>query len=147
MKPIILASLLIIGGFFQSAIAADLTSPIGTWTTIDDDTGNAKSVVKLWVEGNELKGQIIELLDPTKKGDLCVECSGANKDQPIEGMVFVWGLTAKGEGWDGGNILDPKNGKVYKAKLKLINDGANLEVRGFIGFALLGRTQVWNRMD
>ena len=147
MKHIILAALVMLGGFFQFAIASEGHSPVGTWTTVDDETGEKKSIVKMWIDGKELMGQIVELLDPAKKGNLCTECKGANKNQPIEGMIFVWGLTEDGDEWNGGKILDPKNGKEYKAKLSVISGGDQLEVRGFIGFALLGRTQTWTRME
>ena len=62
-------------------------------------------------------------------------------------MTFVWGLTQKGDSWKGGTILDPNNGKEYKAKITLGDDGQTLEVRGYVGVAALGRTQVWQRND
>jgi uncharacterized protein (DUF2147 family) len=60
-------------------------------------------------------------------------------------MVIMTGVTQDGDRWDGGRILDPKNGKTYKVSLKVINGGQNLEVHGYIGFSLLGRTQTWER--
>lgn len=144
MKHLITITIIFFAGIFQVALATE-TSPEGQWTTIDDDTGEAKSIINLWLEGSELKGQITHILDEAKKKDLCVECSGSRKDKPIEGMIFVWGLEEDDGMWTGGKILDPNNGKEYKANLTVINDGANLEVRGYIGFALLGRTQVWNK--
>jgi len=72
---------------------------------------------------------------------VCGKCDGANKDKPVVGMNILWGLKKDGDAWEGGKILDPKTGKVYSAKLKLAGD--KLEVRGFLGMALLGRTQTW----
>jgi uncharacterized protein (DUF2147 family) len=128
-----------------SAFSADMTSAVGNWVTIDDETGKAKSVVKITQVGNELRGSIVKLMDPKKKNAVCDECKGTNKDKPIKGMIMMWGLKPAGAAWAGGRILDPSNGKIYKAKMNLIDGGKKLNVRGFIGFALLGRTQTWNR--
>ncbi len=127
------------------AFSADMTSAVGNWVTIDDETGKAKSVVKITQVGNELRGSIVKLMDPTKQNAVCDECKGANKGKPIKGMIMMWGLKPAGAGWAGGRILDPSNGKIYKAKMSLVDGGKKLNIRGFIGFALLGRTQTWNR--
>jgi len=121
-------------------------SPVGQWQTFDDETGAAKSQVTLWLKNGELLGRIDTLLNPEEPNPICDECKGARKNQRIEGMTFVWGLTENGTQWDGGIILDPSNGKEYKARLRLTDQGERLEVRGFIGFALLGRTQTWQRL-
>ena len=129
----------------SATFAADMTSAVGNWVTIDDETGKAKSVVKITQVGNELRGSIVKLMDPTKQNAVCDECKGANKGKPIKGMIMMWGLKPAGAAWAGGRILDPSNGKIYKAKMSLVDGGKKLNVRGFIGFALLGRTQTWNR--
>ena len=129
------------------ASAADMSSPVGKWQTIDDETNEAKSIVRIYLDGNELKGDIVELLAPEDAGKTCTKCKGSRADKPIAGMNFIWGLSQDDEEWNGGKILDPGNGKEYKAKLTVTNGGKNLEVRGFIGFSLLGRTQVWNRVE
>ena len=128
-----------------SAFAADMTSAVGNWVTIDDKTGKAKSVVKITQVGDELRGSIVKLMDPKKQNAVCDECKGTNKGKPIKGMIIMWGLKPVGDGWAGGRILDPSNGKIYKAKMSLAEGGKKLNVRGFIGFSLLGRTQTWNR--
>ena len=76
---------------------------------------------------------------------VCEACSGELKDKPVQGMQILQGLKADGDWYEGGTILDPNNGKVYKAKLRVVDGGAKLEVRGFIGISLLGRTQTWLR--
>ncbi|GAB3039496.1 hypothetical protein GCM10027285_24790 [Oleiagrimonas citrea] len=123
-------------------------SPVGTWKTIDDDTGQAKAIVQLTEHNGVLEGKILQVL---KSDDgphpLCKKCDGKRHNQPIEGMTFVWGLTRDGDEWDGGRILDPKTGKIYKAKMELVDGGQKLKVRGYIGFSLLGRTQIWLRHD
>ncbi|WP_132699249.1 DUF2147 domain-containing protein [Reinekea marinisedimentorum] len=126
---------------------ADNSSPEGTWRTIDDETGEPKSLVSVWIENGELKGRIEKLLNPSEPNPTCEECKGERKDQPIEGMTFLWGLSQKGDSWKGGTILDPANGKEYKAKVTLTEDGTLLDVRGYIGLAAIGRTQTWQRVE
>jgi len=60
-------------------------------------------------------------------------------------MTILWNLRRQGDTWEGGEILDPENGSVYRCKLHPVSDGSKLEVRGFIGISLLGRTQTWMR--
>ncbi|SME96167.1 DUF2147 domain-containing protein [Pseudogulbenkiania subflava] len=137
-----LALLALAGGMLaQSALAQ---SAAGTWKTIDDETKQAKALVQI-SEGadGQLSGKIIKLFN--KPDAVCEKCDGANKGKPVNGLTIVWGLKKDGEAWNGGEILDPKSGKVYSAKMKLVDGGNRLEVRGFLGVSLLGRTQVWER--
>jgi uncharacterized protein (DUF2147 family) len=130
-----------------AAFAANDT-PVGTWKTIDDATGQAKAIVQITESDGALQGKVLTVL---KSDDgphpVCSKCKGARKDQPVEGMTILWGLTRDGDSWSGGKILDPHTGKVYKAKMTLTDGGMKLQVRGYIGFALLGRTQVWQRQQ
>lgn len=128
----------------QVSFAFDLVE--GTWKTIDEETGAAKSIVKVWIDNDELKGKIVELIDPDEPNPLCGKCEGAKKDQAIIGMEFIGGLQKNGKGWDDGYILDPATGKVYSAKITANEDGSKLNVRGYIGFAFAGRTQIWERV-
>ena len=94
------------------------------------------------------EGKVEKLLNRQPDDDpdnLCRKCEGARKDQPIVGMTILWGLKKDGDQYSGGEILDPKNGKIYRAKMKLVDNGAKLEVRGFIGVSLFGRSQTWVR--
>ena len=141
--PFALAAALVLSA---DALAADAVSPVGVWTTIDDATHKPKSVVEISEQNGELTGKVKEVLQSDQgPNPICKECDGERKNQPITGMKFVWGMKKDGDTWSGGKILDPKNGKVYGCKMHLIEDGKKLEVRGFIGFSLLGRTQVWER--
>ena len=130
-----------------SIAQAQPANPVGLWKTIDDASGEPKALVRIALDGGMLTGTIEKLFrkpgeDPNPK---CDKCEGARKDQPITGMQILSGLKPDGDEWAGGEILDPNNGKVYKAKARLADDGKKLEVRGFIGISLLGRTQVWQR--
>lgn len=134
--------LLLIAG---SAFAATDT-PVGTWKTIDDKTHQPKSIVEITDNNGELQAKVVKVLNSDEgPNPICKECDGARKNQPIEGMTIMWGVTKDDDVWDGGKILDPKNGKQYKVKLTLTDGGQKLDVHGYIGFALLGRSQVWER--
>lgn len=134
--------LLLIAG---SAFAATDT-PVGTWKTIDDKTHQPKSIVEITDNNGELQAKVVKVLNSDEgPNPICKECDGARKNQPIEGMTIMWGVTKDDDVWDGGKILDPKNGKEYKVKLTLMDGGKKLDVHGYIGFALLGRSQVWER--
>jgi uncharacterized protein (DUF2147 family) len=125
--------------------ATDANSPVGVWKTIDDETGKAKSLVEISESGGQLHGRIIKLFNPSKPNPTCEKCEGDKKDQPITGMEILWGLKKRGDEWAGGQVLDPQKGKVYNAKLALAENGSKLNLRGYIGFSMLGRTQTWLR--
>jgi uncharacterized protein (DUF2147 family) len=120
-------------------------SPVGLWKTVDDVTGKARSIVAIWDDKGKLGGRIQKLINPIKNDPRCDECSGALKGKPMLGMQILWGLQKDRDGWSGGSILDPESGKTYKCLLSLEDGGRKLKVRGFIGLALLGRTQYWFR--
>ena len=123
-------------------------TPVGTWKTIDDQTGKAKSIVQITEENGELQGKVLKVLQSEEgPNPVCRECDGERKNQPIEGMTIMWGVSRDGDVWDGGKILDPKDGKTYKVKLRMLDGGQKLDVHGYIGFALLGRSQVWERQE
>lgn len=121
--------------------------PDGYWKTIDDNTGKPMGVVFLETKGDTLEGRIvsrIESADGNAK-NICSKCTGERKNQNILGMTFLWGMKDAGGIWRGGEILDPDTGDIYDAKLKVIDGGNKLEVRGFMGISLLGRSQIWER--
>lgn len=119
-------------------------SVVGTWVSIDDETEVEKSEIILYIEDGKLFGRIERLLLPEDQGKLCVSCKGKEKDQPIEGLVILKGLEQDGDRWTDGDILDPANGKLYDCSISLASPNT-LNVRGFLGFSFLGRTQVWKR--
>lgn len=130
------------------AFAADSTTPVGFWKTIDDTSHQPRSIVKIWEENGQLSGKIVKIFykEGESEKDLCTKCEGEDKDKPILGLTILHNLQEKTPTlWDRGTILDPETGKVYRAKLTLKNDGKTLDVRGFIGISLIGRTQTWER--
>jgi uncharacterized protein (DUF2147 family) len=131
-----------------AAYAAEL-SPVGLWRTIDDQTGKPRGLVRITQTGSEYRGRV-EKSFPKPGEDAnprCEKCSGARQNQPVIGMTILWGLTQRGDEYEGGEILDPENGKVYRARIKLEDGGKKLDVRGFIGISLFGRSQTWVREE
>jgi len=122
------------------------TTPVGLWRTVDDATGKPKALVRIVDTDGILSGQIVQLFEPDPKWDgRCDRCRDHRKDQPVLGMTILTNLRKDGDGYKGGEILDPENGNVYRCVVRLTDGGDKLEVRGFIGIALFGRTQIWMR--
>jgi uncharacterized protein (DUF2147 family) len=121
---------------------------VGPWKTIDDKTNRPKSIIQIDLVDNQLQGKVIKLFreageDPTP---VCEACKDHRKDKPVLGMTILSGLKKSSPTvWEGGEILDPGNGSVYKVKLALAPDGKSLSVRGYLGIPVLGRTQTWVR--
>ena len=132
-----------------SAAHANDATPVGLWRTIDDKTGKEKSLVRITEVNGELRGTIEKLIrEPNEDPNpMCDKCSGDKKLKPVLGMMILNGLKRDGKEWTGGEILDPNNGKTYKCKMSVDESGKKLNVRGFIGVSLLGRTQVWLREE
>ncbi len=128
-------------------VAAMERTPLGTWKTIDDNSHQVKALVEIVEHDGALTGRVTQLF--RKSGEdqnpKCADCAGDKHDQPILGMQILWNLRRDGDEWVGGEILDPDEGKIYRCKMHVSDDGQKLEVRGYIGFSLLGRTQVWER--
>jgi uncharacterized protein (DUF2147 family) len=120
-------------------------TPVGVWKTVDDKTGQYKSLVRITDTGGVITGRIEKLLHPSHPNPLCDKCRDERHGKPITGLMIVEGLRQDGEVWDGGKILDPQNGKIYAVRLKPVDGGSKLEVRGYIGPFF--RTQTWVRVE
>ena len=122
-------------------------TPVGTWHTVDEKTGEIKSQIVVSEAGGVVSGKIDKLLRKDAKQDaVCDECSDDRKGKPIVGLEIIRGAK-KADGkdvWEDGKILDPENGKNYTLRLTPIEGGKKLEVRGSIG--PFGRTQTWVRV-
>jgi uncharacterized protein (DUF2147 family) len=128
-----------LAGLAVSAVA--MADPAGTWRTIDDQTGQPKSIVVITNNGGEYKARIQKVLS----GDVCDVCEGRFKGKNLAGETIMWGVRSEGGNvYSGGTILDPKTNKHYK--VKITDNGGTLTVRGYIGVSLLGRNQTWQRM-
>jgi uncharacterized protein (DUF2147 family) len=128
---------------------ADDASPVGLWKNIDDVSGKPKALIRITETNGALQGRIEKLFRPEgqDQNPKCVKCEGANKDQPVIGMLFMSGHKKDGDEYAGGEIIDPDNGKVYKSKVTLTDGGKKLNVRGYIGVPMFGRSQVWLRQE
>lgn len=149
-RPLIARLALIALASLPGLALAAPPSPVGLWKSIDDKTGKERSLVRIAESGGALVGRIEKRLDPSAKPDAtCGKCSDDRKDKPMDGLEIIRAVQPAGADgvWEGGNILDPEDGKVYKLKLTPVEGGQKLEVRGFIGFSLLGRTQTWLRVE
>jgi uncharacterized protein (DUF2147 family) len=125
---------------------AQAASPVGLWKTIDDDGKTEKSLVRVTESGGTLTGRIEKLLDPSVKPDaVCDECTDDRKGKPLVGLTILRNLKPGDEWWEGGDVTDPKNGKTYKAKVRVVEGGQKLQMRGYIG--PFYRTQTWVRVE
>jgi uncharacterized protein (DUF2147 family) len=120
-------------------------SPIGLWRTIDDSTGQEKSLMRITESGGVVSGKVEKLLHPSRPNPTCEKCRDERHDKPIVGLVIIQGVKQHGDVWDGGQILDPDNGKVYTLRLKPLEGGKELQVRGYIGPFF--RSQTWVRVE
>jgi len=119
-------------------------SPVGRWTTIDEKTGQARSQVEVYEQGGKYFGKIVSIPQPNdSQGNpkTCDKCTGADKDKPIVGLVILRNLAPQGDHYKDGTVLDPDDGKIYKAEI-WVEDG-KLKVRGYMG--MFYRTQTWSK--
>lgn len=144
-----LAAILLLGFATHATAQASNTSPVGVWQTFDDDTHAPKALIQIADHAGVLTGHIVKLY--TAPGEdanpRCTLCEGARRDQPVLGMTILWNFSRDGDHWDDGEILDPESGSVYRATLRVRDSGATLDMHGYIGIPLLGRSQEWKRQS
>ena len=133
-----------------SGLAAAQMTPVGSWHSFDEKTGELKSLVVISDSGGVLNGRIEKLL--RKEADqaaVCKDCTDDRKDKPLLGLELIRNARqVEGKDvWEGGTIVNPEGGTIYKLRMTPIEGGQKLEVRGFVGFALLGKTQTWVRVQ
>lgn len=134
----------------NAAFAGEINSPVGYWQTIDDVSGQPKAIIHVMENANhQIVGQIMKVYPAPGQHDLCIACVGENHNKPILGMVVMSGLKQSHHNgaWTNGEILDPKNGKTYHCNIQVSNNGLSMNVRGYIGMPLFGRTQTWLRVN
>lgn len=136
---------------YATSLADD--TPIGFWKTIDDTTGKPKAIVQIWQASDKnLYGKVLKVFrhEETQQSEFCTACQGEKHNQRIIGLVILEKLKQNKDNkklWGDGKILDPKNGKTYHSNLQLADNGDKLNVRGYIGVPLFGRTQTWLRVN
>lgn len=125
-------------------------SAVGLWEQVDDKTGAAESWFSIAEKDGIYTGTIVRMFqkpgEPPPEAWRCTKCEGAEKDAPVLGLALIKGMKRKGLKYEDGTIMDPRDGTVYRALMELSLDGKKLEVRGFYGISLIGRSQMWNRL-
>jgi uncharacterized protein (DUF2147 family) len=120
---------------------------VGLWETISDETGKPEGYIRIRLVGDELRGVIERGLPTDDPNDVCTKCPGDRKGQRMIGLTIITGLHRKDDEWTGGEILDPNKGWTYRCRLRAVEGGRKLLVRGYLGISLLGRTQTWLRAE
>ncbi|MET4231564.1 DUF2147 domain-containing protein [Bradyrhizobium sp. 482_C4_N1_1] len=142
-------ALTLAAALMSSGAWAENTSPVGLWRNIDDVSGKPRALIRVTESNGIVQGKI-EKVFPAPSEDRnpkCEKCEGALKDAPVIGLIILSGLKKDGDEYSGGKILDPDNGKVYSSKIQLTDGGQRLNVRGFVGVSMLGRSQIWVRQE
>ncbi len=146
MRPAARVLLLLLGLALPPAAGAQAT-PAGLWQT-SDDRGRPDGLVRIVERDGGLDATVEAVFSPPAPSaqPLCELCTGELRNRPVVGLRIATGLKRDGDGWSG-ELLDPDDGKVYRCTLRLVEDGRRLEVRGYVGLPLFGRTQVWSRRN
>lgn len=134
-----------------SALAAAAKPPTaaGLWEKVGE-SGRPEGWFRIIECGDAYVGRIVKMF-PKKQGEnppdwRCTQCRGDQKNAPVLGLVFIKGLRRNGLTYQGGSILDPRDGSTYNAVLELSPDGKEVTVRGYLGIPLLGQSEVWHRL-
>ena len=151
MKKLLINSLSALFIFFMGTSFAPISDNpdalVGVWKT-----GEGNAMVRIYKNGEKYQGKVVWLKEPIdpetgKPKQDKNHPDEINRTRPVLGMVNIWGFSYKENNlWDDGNIYDPKNGSTYSCTIKMINPNT-LEVRGYIGVSIIGRTDNWTRQQ
>lgn len=146
-RPILVGAILIVAAAAFPVCAADPTAT-GLWEQVDENSGQPESWFRIEERNGVYEGKIVKIF--FKPGEdpnwVCDQCQAADKGRPVQGLTLIRGMQRNGPSYENGTIMDPRDGKVYRALMRLSPDGQKLEVRGYLGISLFGRSQVWNRL-
>jgi uncharacterized protein (DUF2147 family) len=146
-KSIIIVALVLVGATGLPVRAAEPTAA-GLWEQVDDKTGKPESWFKITERNGVYVGNLVKIFFKPGEDEnwVCDRCEGAEKGAPVLGLALIKGMRRNGNAYENGTIMDPRDGSVYRALMQLSPDGNKLEVRGYLGISLFGRSQVWNRL-
>lgn len=145
MRPRFLAALLLL--LLASGPLHAQSTPAGRWQAISDVDGKPSALIEIREVDGQFVGTIAALFSESDSTAVCDRCDGERRNQPILGLQILSGMRPEGDEWGGGSILDPESGRVYRARMRLEDGGKRLVVRGYIGFAVFGRSQTWRRVE
>jgi uncharacterized protein (DUF2147 family) len=144
------------GGLSVPAVAQHLSTTIqqptaeGLWEQIDEKTGKTESWFRIYKKGDSYEGQLVKIFpkagEDTSKDRRCEKCGGENKNAPLLGMALIKGMKRNGLAYEHGSVTDPRDGSVYRALMNLRPDNKTMEMRGYLGISLFGRSQIWKRL-
>lgn len=130
------------------AFAKKNLSPEGYWTVMSEKTNIPRAIIQLIKRHGKIEGRIIRVYEQKSDHDYCVHCPPPFRNKPIIGLKFLWDLKSDGYlFWSGGRVLQPLSGKIYRFKMTMDEAGKQLEVRGYWGISIFGKTQIWVRRN
>lgn len=145
-----IASLVFLQALAWAAPAWAQPTAAGLWEQIDEKTGKPESWFNIAEKDGVYFGVVVKMFqkpgEPPPESWRCTKCEGAEKNAQVLGMSLIKGMKRKGLKYEDGTITDPRDGSVYRALMEVSPDGKHMEVRGYLGIALLGRSQTWNRL-
>jgi uncharacterized protein (DUF2147 family) len=114
---------------------------VGLWEQVDENSGKAESWIKISERNGVYEGNIVKIFFKPGQDEnwVCSKCEGSEKGAPVLGLTLIKGMLR-------GTVRDPRDGSVYRASMKISTDRKKLEMRGYLGISLFGRSQVWNRL-
>ena len=147
LQKLIIAGVAIMVGTGVAAAQSE-PSAVGLWEQVDESTGKAESWFRITERSGAYMGNIVKIFFKPGEDEnwVCSKCEGAEKGAPVLGLALIKGMKRNGMSYEDGTIMDPRDGSIYRALMKLSPDGQKLEVRGYLGISLFGRSQVWNRL-
>lgn len=147
LKSMTIGAIISLGVGTLGAPAAELTA-VGLWEQVDENSGKPESWFKIVQRNGVYEGNIVKIFFKPGEDEnwVCSKCEGSEKGAPVLGLALIKGMRRNGLSYEEGTIMDPRDGAVYRALMKLSPDGQKLEVRGYLGISLFGRSQVWNRL-
>jgi uncharacterized protein (DUF2147 family) len=149
LKPSGVLAFTLAAALMPAGAWAENASPVGLWRNVDDVSGKPRALIRITESNGTLQGKIEKVFRaPSEdRNPKCEKCEGTLKNAPVIGLAILTGLKKEGAEYTGGQILDPDNGKIYSSKIQLTDGGKKLNVRGYIGAPMLGRSQIWERQE
>jgi uncharacterized protein (DUF2147 family) len=146
-KRLMVSAMVVLGVATAPVRAAEPTA-VGLWEQVDEKTGKPESWFKITERNGVYQGNIVKIFFKPGEDEnwVCEKCEGDERGKPVLGLALIKGMQRKGDDYENGTIMDPRDGSVYRALMKLVDGGQKLEVRGYLGISLFGRTQTWNRL-